>query len=100
MSRAIALTTLAFAGFTALVLLGGMNGIDDWGIDHVMPALNPRTPDKGIVATTGLWRPFPLDIAWWKQVINAYNYPASVLVSGLVIMVAIYVLVRRGAVRA
>jgi membrane-associated phospholipid phosphatase len=95
MPRAIALTTLAFAGFTALVLLGGMNGIDDWAIDHVMPALHPHGQGNGIVSTIGLWRPFPLGIPWWQQALDAYNYPASVLISGLAIVALAYVLERR-----
>jgi membrane-associated phospholipid phosphatase len=100
MSRAIAMTTAAFAAFTALVLSGAMNRIDDWGVDHVMPALAPRAPGNGVVAAVGLWRPFKLDVPWWQQALGAYNYPASVLVSGLVITVAAVALLRRGAVEA
>jgi len=100
MARAIAATTTALAAFTALVLTGAMTGIDEWAVDHVMPALDPTSGQKGIVQTTGLWRPFPLRIVWWQKLIDGYNYPASVLVSAVIVAAAVVVLVRHGRGRA
>ena len=54
MARALALTAAALAAFTALVLAGALTGIDDWAIDHVMPALDPHS-HAGIVSWSGLW---------------------------------------------
>jgi membrane-associated phospholipid phosphatase len=96
MGRAIATTLVALALLTALVLGGVLTGPDEWGLDHVMPALNPTSPGNGIVTSHGLWRPFSLDIPWWQQELDLYTYPGSVLVSGLVLVIACAVLVRRG----
>jgi hypothetical protein len=55
MARAIGLTLAALAAFTAFVLAGGATGIDEWGLDHVMPALDrSATPDEIITATRAL----------------------------------------------
>jgi membrane-associated phospholipid phosphatase len=96
MARALAATTAALAVFTALVVAGALTGIDDWGVDHVMPALDPRGTPGGIVDRTGLWRPFPLDVNWWNKLLDTYNYPASILPLGLIVLVATIVLLRRG----
>ena len=84
MARALAATAAALAVFTILVLAGATTGIDDWAIDHVMPALDPRS-HAGIVTISGLWRPFPLDAVWWEKLLDAYLYPASFLVSAVVV---------------
>ncbi|HEY2219384.1 MAG TPA: phosphatase PAP2 family protein [Gaiellaceae bacterium] len=97
MARALALTGGALAVFTVLVVTGAMTGIDDWAIDHVMPGLDPHS-HGGIVHSTGLWRPFDLDAVWWVKVLDAYLYPASFLVSALVVAALCAVLARRGAV--
>src|SRR5439155_10339591 len=39
----LVVTATALAACTALVLTGALTGIDDWGIDHVMPALDPHS---------------------------------------------------------
>ena len=62
-----------------------------------MPALDPLARGSGLVSGNGLWRPFPLDIAWWKKVLDAYNYPGSVLASVVIVAIACWVLVRRGS---
>jgi membrane-associated phospholipid phosphatase len=95
MLRALAATAAALAAYTVLVLAGAMNGIDDWAIDHVMPALDPHS-HAGIVSGTGLWRPFPLDAPWWNQVLDAYMYPASFLASGAIVVATCAVVARRG----
>jgi membrane-associated phospholipid phosphatase len=94
--RPIAATLVALAGVTALVLGGVLTGLDEWGLDHVMPALDPTAHGTGIVSSHGLWRPFALDIPWWQKVLDLYTYPGSALVSGLVVAIACGVLVRRG----
>jgi len=95
MARALAATTAALAAFTALVVAGALKGIDDWGIDHVMPALDPRGTPSAIVNPDGFWRPFPLDVNWWNKLLDTYNYPASILPLGIVVLIATIVLFRR-----
>lgn len=94
--RPIAATLVALAAVTALVLGGALTGLDEWGLDHVMPALDPRAQGNGIVTSHGLWRPFPLHISWWQKALDLYTYPGSALVSGLVVAIACGALVRRG----
>jgi len=95
MARALLVTAAALAACTVLVLTGALTGIDDWAIDHVMPALDPHSPG-GIVSGTGLWRPFPLDAAWWDKLLDLYLYPASFLVSAVIVASTCAVLARRG----
>jgi membrane-associated phospholipid phosphatase len=97
MARGIAMTAAALAVFTVLVVTGALTGIDDWGIDHVMPALDPYS-HGGLVHLEGLWRPFPLDAVWWDKLLDVYLYPASFLVSALVVAALCTRLARRGAV--
>src|SRR5207247_1075790 len=52
--RALGATAAALAAFTALVLAGALTGVDDWAIDHVMPALDPHS-HAGIVSGSALW---------------------------------------------
>ena len=80
MARALLVAAAALAACTVLVLTGALTGIDDWAIDHVMPALDPHS-HVGIVSSSGLWRPFPLDAPWWGKLLDAYLYPASFLAS-------------------
>jgi len=100
MARALAATAAALAVFTTLVLTGAMNGIDEWAADHVMPALDPTSGRQGVVQPNGLWRPFPWHVVWWQKLLDAYSYPASVLVSGAIVAAAVAVLVRRGQGRS
>jgi membrane-associated phospholipid phosphatase len=97
MARAIAITAAALAAFTVLVVTGALTGIDDWAIDHVMPALDPYS-HGGLVQFTGLWRPFPLDAVWWDKLLDTYLYPASFLASALVVAALCARLAHRGAV--
>src|SRR5256885_1557032 len=95
MARALGVTAAALAACTVLVLTGALTGIDDWAIDHVMPALDPHS-HAGIVSGSGLWRPFPLDAPWWDKLLDAYLYPASFLASAAVVVCTCAVLARRG----
>jgi membrane-associated phospholipid phosphatase len=87
-------TAGALAACTVLVLTGALTGIDDWAIDHVMPALDPHS-HAGIVSSRGLWRPFPLDAAWWDKLLDAYLYPASFLASAVIVAATCGLLSRR-----
>ena len=94
MARALGMTAAALAACTALVLTGALTGIDDWAIDHVMPALDPQS-HAGIVSGSGLWRPFPLHAPWWDKLLDAYLYPASFLASAVIVVCTCAVLARR-----
>src|SRR6266404_6285594 len=96
MGRAIAATAAALAVLTALMLGGFLTGFDEWGLDHVMPALDPTAHGNGIVTSKGLWRPFPLDVPWWQKALDVYTYPGSALVSAMLMALACVVLVHRG----
>jgi membrane-associated phospholipid phosphatase len=96
MGRAIATTFVALAVLTALVLGGVLTGLDEWGLDHVMPALDPRAHGTAIVSSNGLWRPFPLHVPWWQKALDLYTYPGSALVSGVLVAIACVAIVRRG----
>src|ERR1700739_4755471 len=95
MGRAIAGAAAALAALTGLVLGGVLTRLDEWGLDHVMPALDPRGGASGLVSTAGLWRPFPLGVTWWQKLLDTFNYPGSVLVSAAVVAVACALLWRR-----
>src|SRR5438477_7327430 len=62
-----------------------------------MPSLDPTTTGNTLVSSSGLWRPFPLDVTWWQKLLDLYNYPASILPSVLLVAVLGFVLLRRGA---
>jgi membrane-associated phospholipid phosphatase len=66
------------------------------GLESCDAALRPTAHGNGIVSSEGLWRPFPLDVSWWKKVLDAYTYPGSPLVSGAIVVIACTALVRRG----
>jgi len=95
MARALGLTAGALVLCAVLVRTGALTGIDDWAIDHVMPALDPHS-DAGIVSSSGLWRPFRLDAPWWDKLLDAYLYPASFLASAAVVVATCALLARRG----
>lgn len=99
MARALLATAAALAACTVLVLTGALTGIDDWAIDHVMPAIEPHS-HGGIVTGSGLWRPFPLHVAWWDKLLHLWLYPASFVVSALTVLALCAVLRGRGAVVA
>jgi membrane-associated phospholipid phosphatase len=95
MARALLATAAALAAFTAIVVGGAMQGVDNWAVNHVMPGLNPFAR-HAVVSRTGLWRPFPLDSEWWEKVLDTYLYPASFLISALIVTGSCLILARRG----
>jgi membrane-associated phospholipid phosphatase len=95
MARALLVTAAALAACTVLVLTGALTEIDEWAIDHVMPPLVPES-HGGVVSSTGLWRPFPLHVPWWEKLLDVYLYPASFLVSAVVVACTSAALARRG----
>ena len=99
MARALASIAAALAAFTGLVETGVLTDVDNWAIDHVMPALNPHA-NVPIVTSGGLWRPFPLDAAWWDKLLDVYLYPASFLISAALVVACCTVLARRERVAA
>jgi membrane-associated phospholipid phosphatase len=92
-TRSLLLVAGAFGIVTALVVAGRLNSLDQYGIDHWSPALEPG-PSRA--DWRGLVRPFSWDISWWQKLLDAWTYPASVLVSVLIFAAACAVLVRRG----
>src|SRR5581483_8573432 len=97
MARALAATVTALAAAAALVAAGAASRLDAWGVDHVMPGLDPLAQDHGVVDPTGLWRPFPLAASWWEKLLDAGKYPASALVSAAVVALVCLRLSRRAA---
>jgi membrane-associated phospholipid phosphatase len=96
MTRALAATVAALAALTVLVVFGATTGVDEWGIDHVMPGLFPSSAGGRVVEMTGLWQVFPLNVAWWEKLLDVYEYPASALASTVIATTTCAVLVRRG----
>jgi membrane-associated phospholipid phosphatase len=96
MTRALAATVAALAALSALVAVGATTGLDDWGIDHVMPGLFPSAAGSRIVEMTGLWQVFPSNVAWWEKLLDVYEYPASALASTVIATTTCAVLLRRG----
>src|SRR5689334_18759298 len=94
MARALASIAAALAAFTGLVEAGLLTDVDNWAIDHVMPALDPHS-DVAIVTGTGLWRPFPLHTVWWHKLLDLYLYPASFLISCVLVLACCTLVARR-----
>lgn len=89
---------LALAGLTALVQAGALTRVDQFGVDHLMPGLNPaETSPNG---SQGLYRPFGPQTNWWSKLLDLWTYPCSVLVSGLVLAALCAVEWRRGRIAA
>jgi membrane-associated phospholipid phosphatase len=96
MTRALAATVAGLAALSALVAAGAAKGVDDWGVDHVMPGLLPSAAGGRIVEMTGLWQVFPWNVAWWEKLLDVYEYPASALASTVIATTACAVLLHRG----
>jgi membrane-associated phospholipid phosphatase len=90
----VGLLVAALALLTALVQAGELTRVDQFGLDHLMPGLRPGAPAGSDSA--GLWRPFSLNVNWWSKVLDAWTYPCSVLISGLVLAAVGGYLWRRG----
>ncbi len=94
---AIAGLALAFAALAALVVGGWLTSIDRYALVHWMPGLDASEATDSIPSIKGLFIPFALESPWWQKLLDAFTYPASVLISILVFGAACAVLVRRGA---
>ena len=91
----IAGLAVGFAALAVLVATGSLDGLDRFAVDHLMPGLEPRNSGKprllDALSPVGRQRgPFHFAA-------DAWLYPASVPVSGLVVAVAAAALWRRGA---
>lgn len=87
---------LALAALTALVQAGALTRVDQFGVDHLMPALDPaETASNGL---QGLDRPFGPHTNWWSKLLDLWTYPCSVLVSGLVVAAVCAFEWRRGRI--
>ena len=92
----LAFSSVALAALVALVLTGALTGVDDFAIRRLMPWLRPSAPTLIHVRTLFLPESRPTAgatlVAWW-------TYPASPLVSAILVAACAYVLERRGARR-
>jgi len=86
---------LLFALLAALVEAGALSRLDQFSLDHLMPALSPPPRGSGSVLT-GLYRPFGPGTAWWVVILDLWTFPCSVLVSALVLATLLVVSRRRG----
>ncbi len=73
---------LTLALLAALVHTGKLTGVDQFGLDHLMPWLDPGQTSSNTSA--GLWRPFKWSANWWSKILDLWTYPCSVLISALV----------------
>ncbi|HUK45395.1 MAG TPA: phosphatase PAP2 family protein [Gaiellaceae bacterium] len=85
---------VALAALTALVASGALTRVDQFGIDHFMPWFVPGNPGRVESTINSFWRPFRLHTANGAKLLDLWTYPCSVVVSG-VIMVVAFVLLRR-----
>ena len=94
---AVAVLVLAIAGLTALAAGGALTRIDQYGLDHLMPALNPdRAQAQESHGYRGYFLPFGLNTSWWVKLLDTWCYPCSVVISFLIVALACLVLHRRG----
>ena len=92
----VALSSAALAALIVLVLTGALTGIDDYAIRRLMPWLEPSAPTLIHVRT--LFLPESRRTAG-ATLVALWTYPASPLVSAIVVAACAYVLERRGARR-
>jgi len=85
---------VAFAALTGLVAAGRLTSIDQYAVDHLMPALKPGQPPSH--SSRGFYLPFSSHTNWWSKLLDIWTYPCSVLISALVVIAALVVLRRRG----
>ena len=72
------------------VVLGAFTRFDQFFIDHFMPWLVPG--NKGAGGTGGYWKPFQLHTPNGQKILDVLTYPCSVLISGLIVVIAAIVL--------
>lgn len=95
------MTLLPFALFLALAGLvgaGATNPLDQFGIDHLTPGLDPTSHYHLTLAS--LLVPWRGGDPNWQNAVNLWLYPASVPVSALLVAAACWLLHRRGRTRA
>lgn len=94
-ARAVAAVSLvALAALAALVFTGALTGFDDYAIGRWMPWLRPSAPTLVHVRT--LFLPETRSTAG-ATLVALWTYPASLLISALVVGACAYALDRRGA---
>jgi hypothetical protein len=95
---AVAGLGLAFAVLAGLVAAGGLTSVDQYAVEHWMPALEPgRAPTK---SSRRFYLPFSSHRNWWSKALDIWTYPCSVLISLLVLLAVLVVLRRRGRAAA
>jgi len=83
----------ALAAVSIGVVLGAFTRFDQYFVDHAMPWLVPG--DSGHGGHAGLWRPFKWHTPNGLKILDVLTYPCSVLISGLIVVIAALVLWRR-----
>jgi membrane-associated phospholipid phosphatase len=83
----------ALAVLTVLVAAGSLTRLDQYSVHHLMPGLQPLRRGPG--GSAGFYRPFSLHTSTWSKLFDLWTYPCSVLISGLVVIWAAFVLWRR-----
>jgi membrane-associated phospholipid phosphatase len=83
----------AFVALAVLVERGALTHVDQFAVDHLMPWLHPGASSGGGVA--GLVLPFRGGTNGWCVFLDLWNYPCSVLVSGLGVGLAAAACLRR-----
>jgi len=93
-ARAVLVVSVAaLAALVALVLTGALTGVDDYAIRRLMPWLRPSAPM--LVHVRALFMPESRPTAG-ATLVALWTYPASPLVSAIVVAGCAYVLERRG----
>jgi membrane-associated phospholipid phosphatase len=89
----------ALVAVSIAVVLGAFTRFDQFFLDHAMPWLVPG--DTGHGGHAGLWRPFKWHTPNGLKILDVLTYPCSVLISGLIVVIAAILLWRRlGALAA
>jgi membrane-associated phospholipid phosphatase len=90
---AIAVAAGAFGALAAAVVAGAATGLDQYAVDHWMPELGP---DHGPSPMITMGQLYPHLGGGVEALCALWTYPASALVSGLVLLACCVVLERRG----
>jgi membrane-associated phospholipid phosphatase len=93
---AMAGVAVAFGALVALVVSGALTGADQYSVDHLMPAIEPG--DMGSAPLFGVDQLYPHPHASrpLDAICDLWTYPASPLISALVLVACCVVLIRRG----
>jgi membrane-associated phospholipid phosphatase len=90
----IAVLLVAFAVLAVLVEAGALTRVDQFALDHLMPALHPESTSGGSI-TQGIYRPFRAGTSPLWEAVDLWTYPCSVILSGLVMATVLVVSWRR-----